>query len=705
MYQLAWQEFRGSDVVPDEKVGQPTQANSQEELDAIRRDCLEFGFGGFAVKKGLAFFRPYGRDFILKHKTGTVWDRGSVLHVAPAIPEPEEGVRLVCGESAKWGLPEVLKTKSGYFASLFRHSWSDGKGCLHEFVDFPGGEQAFLVAAAWLAVDETTLVGAPWPLRDCSAVCDAIWSAAYLDAPRLFRSAVRSWSLSGQRMEKDLVNVAGVLAEASLQFAEVAQSVVMEEIRQLLQHVPRNKIELTSNLLVAPAAALQILETRQVARQTLADHIKTVGDWVGSVISGPADWGPDLENWPSGPHEFAVKLFEMHETFFSTQSQALRQLFNHIDASEPILPPLSFRLSSVALTAWAEDEEKSLDMYSRLWGNAVEIFERSLGTTTTPAEVAVHPACISGLFGVGNPAAGGNGIFGFDVLARSMVPPAAASVVLSRVLSSWSAEASGDSETDAADVILEGVVNDRQQLYTMLKRVWQRMVEDGKDLQLRSTDWGTLQDFAVPELQAALMRAIAGFTNASEDDWARSNSRIDEAVRLLFRVLFQATGGLNGVGFPIFFLRELRDQSRACTDLAARCAVSRLRETHALEKRQAWEIANELGPCIAWEEVQDSLIEIIVDMLREWLLSARRSCNEQDCVEAEMSVTRLLAELPLRRLQEPSRALGPPFPAHVLAGLAFRECSGQRCEIEFLRAEIARLSDEVERLSMRNPSG
>lgn len=687
-----WLLFEGTDVIPDERVGRPLPATAEEDIAALKRDCLELGYGGFVVKRGMATFRPYNRSFLLEHKMASLWERGSTLHIAPEAVERVNLVQVHCGERSAWADPTTLAAKSGYFASVFRHAWADAEGC-HRFGSFPGGDRAFAMAMAWLSADEGAAVGEPWPLRDQSDVCLAILAAAYLASPKLLRASVRSWSLAAERVRDERLAVASAIVEASLQFEGEEQDLVISELKVLLHEVPRHQLLLVPEFLVAPAAGLAILEARQSAGETLVSKLRSVGGWVGSVIVGSgsdrAAHGPAVDV-PFTPSDFAVQLFDQHEPYFLARLPALRQLLGHVDALAPIAPPLCFRIAAAAFAATSVDEDDAFA--GRQF--AVDIFERSLGAAECPAEIAADPACVSGLFGAGGRAVGSS-MLGLDVLARPLVPPAAAAVVLSRVLSSWAAGESREGGADAADVILAGVVSDRQQLRTMLNIALPRIAEEA--VPETGSDWGTCFDYAVPELRAALQHAV-------------TSGDLNDTVRLLFRVLFQPTGGLPGLRFPLTLLAELRSHNTTCICQAARCAVSRLREVFRLEEepRRSWKLAEDTWPCIAWDLADVSLLEEAVEMLREWLLVAKRAAETPEGraarASAKLAATRLLLQLPLHQLPAPEVLLGPPVPAHVLAALAHRgaertasRLAALQAENEALRGDLARLSIEVRR--------
>mmetsp|Transcript_145961 Transcript_145961/g.467971 ORF Transcript_145961/g.467971 Transcript_145961/m.467971 type:complete len:600 (-) Transcript_145961:92-1891(-) len=590
------------------------------------------------------------------------------------------------------------------------------------------------VALAWLSTTSGAAVGEPWPLRSCDDVCDAVASAAYLDAPRLVRAAVRSWSLGAERAREEQLRVAGAIVEATLQFEDSDQELVIFELRQLLHNLPKHQLVLAPEFLAAPAAGLEILEARQVAKETLMGHMKQVGEWVGSVM-GRADGGDHRSHSGTDPEaplsssEFAVRLLDRHRAYFLARRVALRQLLGHVDVSTAISPPLCFGVASAALAASsALPGDLAGDASEPFPGRAmaVEIFERSVGAVEFPAEAAADPSCVNGLFGAGGRTLGDD-VLALDVLARPLVPPAAASVVLSRVLSSWGAiEAcsctdqngcEGGDGSDAADVILAGVASDRQKLRLMLQQALPRIAEESDPA---GSDWGTSFDYAVPELRAAFARAVSSASSSPSNRGASSAAAgeevamggsvvVDDTVRLLFRVLFQPTGGLPGVAFPLSLFGELRGHNAHCRSLAARCAVARLREMFAFDPRRAWRVADSVWPTISWDDAEESLLEDVVAMLRSWLIAAKRAPSaapapvveapgRDNKAEAKLAVVRLLAKLPLHRLSNTEHLLGPPVPAHVLALLAQRGVERDSQRISALEAENERLRSDVSRL-------
>lgn len=692
MDEEGWILFEGADSAPH-RAGGSVPVPSEGKLAALRKDCLHLGYGGFVVKRGVATLRPLGRAFLLEHKTTTWLDRGSMLYVAPessgaeSLTASSREVLLKCATSRVYADPEQLAANSGYFASVFRHSWADAEEC-HTFSEFPGGEAAFALATAWLVAHPGSPVGEPWPIQDRHDVCILIKAATYLDSPQLLRAAVRSWSLFEERGTEDRLLVAGAISEASLQFEGPGQDLVISALLMLLQDLPKHQLALAPEFLAAPAAGLTVLEAKESARETIIGAMRSVGGMVASVISGSGgersvpNEDPDS---PLSPNDFAVRLFDQHEAFFIQQPPVLRRLLRHIDASVPIVAPLCYRLAAAAVDPAMVAEDPSFHSLG------IDIFERSISSARCPAEAAADPACVEGLFGAGGrrPA---DGVVGLEVLARPVVPPAAAGVILSRVLSSWAA-AESSAGADAAAVILAGVASDRQRLRILLEAVLPRIADEGGAE--TGNDWGSNFDYAVPELRAALVHALT------------TRAELDHTVRLLFRVLFQPTGGLPGINFPLSLLEELRGHSHTCLALAVRCAVGRLRDLFAEAPGSAWRSAEEAWPWISWGAATEELLEDVVAMLRDWMaftVSASSATEGKGKGSAggspEAAMIRLLLQLPLERLPRPEVLLGPPVPAHVLATLAFRATGSLTAKIARLEEENQALHAEIERLSV-----
>merc|ERR1712136_342714 len=145
----------------------------------------------------------------------------------------------------------------------------------------------------------------------------------------------------------------------------------------------------------------------------------------------------------------------------------LRRVLGYIDPCTPVDSPMCFRVAAAACAA--EGGSFAGEQIAR------GIFECSLAATRSPTLTASHVDCVAGLFGAsgGNcaasaPSAPDSGevcrqsptaVMGLDVLVRHLVPPAAAAVILSRVLSSWAASEAGN-DADAVDVILSGLRSD-----------------------------------------------------------------------------------------------------------------------------------------------------------------------------------------------------------------------------------------------------
>jgi len=492
------------------------------------------------------------------------------------------------------------------------------------------------------------------------------------------------------------LRVAEAIVGASLQFGGDDQEIVIGELREILQELPKHALTLAPEFLAAPAAGLAVLEVRHAARESLYGHIKNVGSWVGSVInSGGERTGQGTEaDAHLSPHEFAVRLFDEHEPTFVARKDALRQLLRYVDAGIPVEPPLCFRLAAAAAAAEAVHDEEVF-AGQRL---AVDIFERSVGAVPDPAQAASDSACVVGLFGAGGCHAAGEAPLSLGVLARPLVPPAAAAVVLSRVLSSWAMAESGQHGADGADVILAGVASDRQQLRTLLTAVLPRIAgESGTGL---GTEWGSSFDYAVPELRAAFVSAAAAALApaGARDDGPRAP---DEILRLLFRVLYQPSGGLPDVRFPLGLLAEVKDHNPACAALVAQRVLAELAAAAAPEGGRAWALAEELWPLVSWDSADQALVESAVELLRAWLAAGAGPAGGAGRPPPEGTAARLLRGLPLERLRDPEELLGPPVPAHVLACLARRmqeQCASRIAELEMvnetLRQELARLGTE-----------
>eukprot|EP00931_Biecheleriopsis_adriatica_P075690 TRINITY_DN49493_c0_g1_i1.p1 TRINITY_DN49493_c0_g1~~TRINITY_DN49493_c0_g1_i1.p1 ORF type:complete len:700 (+),score=171.50 TRINITY_DN49493_c0_g1_i1:49-2148(+) len=690
----SWQCFEDHDAPSDESTGHAVAASTPEEIAACRRQCLSLGFGGFVVRKGQATFRSRAS---LEQLSCGFFDRGAVLHVAPGCQDAdaasEECADIVFKEVTFSCSRTTLEARSGYFASAVRHAWQDslaeGSTEKHAFVEFPGDLRAFEIAMPWLMTAEGSPVPAPWPITELEDVCLLIEAALYLDAPSLLCAAVRSWRLAAARERQQVLHLAGKMAEASSRFAcgEGGQELIIWEMREMLQQLPRHQMQLAPEFTSSPIAGLVALETRQSASETLVGHIKTVGSWVGAFVNGYAGdrQGQVIEE---SPHDFAVQLFDLHEDYFRERLPELRRLLRHMNPSQPISAPLCFRVASAAALAAAE-EGNEVFAGLRL---AVDIFERSLGAEEDPAEAASHDACVVSLFGAG--ARGAVATIGLEVLARPLVPPTAAAVILSRVLASWSVLETS-SCMDAAAVIYSGIGSDRQGLRKMLLAALPRIeAEDGQPGNA-GTEWGSSYELAVPELRAAFAGAAAG---ALERCGLEGEGLAEESLCLLFRVLFRPTGGLPGIRFPLSLLRLLPQQGGQCAALAATRLLEELRLLE--DKRRCWSLAVSAWPAIDWEAQEEQVLLEAVTLLRTWLQEAEGSALPEERA-AQRKATQLLTKMPLHRLPLTEELLGPPVPAHVLALLALQrqQSTEERLarletENEALRAEVARLRQE-----------
>ncbi|CAE8587610.1 unnamed protein product [Polarella glacialis] len=725
-----WERFEDHDAPSDDPSGHAVRAASPEDVAVCMKECLSLGFGGFVVRKEKATFRPLGRLALIDQRTSGFWGRGAILYVVPdeaavhaaellhPIPGEERvEVTLEGGEEeeacfAAEASASILKSRSGYFESAFRHNWQDGVAtegvAKHCFKEFPGGSRAFEFAMAWLSTAEGKAVGSPWPILDCADACALTGSAAYLDSPSLLRAAARSWRLAAARGRQELLQVAGAVAEASPQFgAGHGQELVVQELRDLLQEMPKHHLQLAPEFAASPVTGLAALEARHSARETLVGHIKTVGNWVGSVIGGESRRAPTSED---NPHDFAAQLFELHEPYFVSSPPELRRLLRHVDPTHPIPAPLCFRLAAAAASAAAVAEDEVFAGH-RL---ALDIFERSLGAESDPASAASDDACAVGLFGAGLREPTSPPALGLEILARPLVPPAAAAVILGRVLASWAARSPSSEGGDAAEVIFAGVVANRQGLRTMLSAALPRIEAEDRTNQERGSslggaaamarsrsgesEWGSCFDLAVPELRAAFQGAAA----AAVDRAGLAGEGIaDETLSLLFRVLFRPTGGLPGVRFPLSLLRQLRHQGGPCSALAAERLLEELRISQRGSAGR-WQLAQSLWSSVDWDAQHEELLEEAANLLRQWLGEAEVDGGSS---RAQAAV-QLFSALPLQRLPRPEELLAPPVPAHVLAML------GHRCQLQnatrlavlesenvVLREHISHLQNEIRRSS------
>jgi len=689
-----WECYQDYDAPCDDSEGHSLAAGTPEELSQCRLQCLSLGFGGFVVRKGQATFRGQTRSELLELKTHGFFDRGAVLYVLPDAAqkssEEDDSVQISFEEVSFAAKAATLASQSGYFASAFRHSWQDGGGGteMHRFQEFPGGQRAFELALVWLSTAEGMSVGHPWPIEDRDDACLLAEASMYLDAPALLRAGARSWRLAAARSRQDMLRVAGALAEALSQFPPgEGQEIVVQEMRDMLQELPKHQLQLASEFTTSPIAGLAALEARIIARETLVGHIKTVGNWMGSVIGSGERRERVASNTEDSPHDFAVRLFELHEQFFLAKMPERRRLLRHVDPSQPIAAPLCFRIAAAAALAAAE-EGYEVFAGKRL---AVDIFEHGLGVEPDPASAASDDACVCGLFG----ASQDDPALGLEVLARPLVPPAAAAVILGRVLASWAA----GEVADASVAIYDGVASDRQGLRAMLQAALPRIeAEDSQSSPVGGTEWGSSFDLAVPELRAA----FAGAASAAVKRAGLAGEGIeDETLSLLFNVLFRPTGGLPGVSFPLNLLSKLPQPAGGQSAvLAAERAIEELKLQEKGTGR--WQLAQGVWSSINWDVQSETVLEEVVALLRRWLLEAEDG-SSRDCKAAQAASVRLFGALPLQRLAEPEELLGPPVPAHVLATLARREQHSVEERLAFLESENTALRIEIRRLRSEIP--
>jgi len=689
---MDWEIFEGQDVLLDEPPGKTWPAASEAEILACREECLALGYGAFAVKRSVASPRPLPRAEVLDRKLAVFWARGTALHVAPSAPKPEDqsegdstsaNARFVVirhGELMRRASAETLAAKSGYFEAAFRHDWSDGdrEEGSHTFEAFPGGERNFELALAWLAAEPGFEVGGPWPISQWEDVREISGAATYLDAPRLLRAAARSWRLALPRNKEELLRVAAIVVTASLQFVGAGHDLLIEDLQAMLQELPKHQLVLSEELLAAPAAGLAVLEVRDAARQTLVGHIRTVGGWVNSVIGGSDRARNDARSSFATPHEFATQLFARHGSYFEDNLPALMCLFRHIDTSMPTPEPLCFSLAAAAAAINEEGKEDFMEL-------ARNIFEHGIGASLDPAQAAADEACVVGLFGAGTRQASPRRLLSLDVLARPLVPPAAAAVILSRVLSSWaSGESKGD--FDAAGVILAGVVSNRQGLRSLLEAVLPRIAERGAAG--GATEWGDCFDYAVPELRAAFA-------------WAAADGHVAaETLSLLFRILFEPSGGLQGIHFPVEMLRELRSHSEECRALARQSAMTEL--GRCSDGAAALMAAEKVWPIVTFDELDARILEDLVALIRQWLTEVKSIQQGDERIELKARALRLLQQLPLHQLPDPVNSLRPPVPSHALAALALQTCEEGAARLAALEVENAGLRREVAQLRGEN---
>lgn len=578
----------------------------------------------------------------------------------------------------------LLETRSSYFASAFRHCWTDGiridGDSRHVFQEFPGDKRAFDLAMAWLSTAEGTAVGDLWPMVEISDVFLVMEASVYLDAPLLLCAAARSWRLPATRSRDELLMLAASLAEVSSRFASgQGQEMVVQEMRDVLQELPKHQLHLAPEFTTSPVAGLVALEARDVARETLVGHIKTVGHWVGSVMGGSERRDSGGYSSEGSPHDFAVKLFELHETYFEANMPELRRVLRHVNPSQPIAAPLCFHLASAAALAAAEGGSEVFAGY-RL---ALDIFERSIGAEADPASAASNDACIGKLFGA-NAHGGVTQTLGLEVLARPLVPPSAAAVILSRVLASWAGHEKSK-EIDAADVIYAGIHSDRQGLRAMLVAALPRIDAESNEAHSAASEWGSCFDLAVPELRAA----FAGAAVSTVDRIGLYGADLaDQTLILLFKVLFRPTCGLPGIRFPMSLLQHVQHEIGNGAALAAERVLDELKMLQ--DRHNNWQLVRQLWDLIHWEQQSESLLEEATSLVRDWLA-------DEETIDAAVAV-QLLAALPLNRLPRPEELLAPPVPAHVMALMAHRQQAIFQERLMFLEHENASLRQELQRL-------
>jgi len=283
---------------------------------------------------------------------------------------------------------------------------------------------------------------------------------------------------------------------------------------------------------------------------------------------------------------------------------------------------------------------------------------------------------------------------GLDVLVRHLVPPAAAAVILSRVLSSWAASEAGN-DADAVDVILSGLRSDRQKLQLMLTTGLPRMVEDRAPE--FGVEWGSNFDYVVPELRAAFERSVAHMHS--------TRVRPDSATILLFRFAFQASGGFPDVRFPLSLLVELREHNSVCASMVVQRVLRELREAADEDGTGGWDAAEEVWPAVSWDTVDLPVLEEVVAMLKGWMSDVRVHLPRAKARVKKALVVRLMCKLPLHRLSDPEVELGYPFPAHVLAAHAQKHAQQALARIAVLEASNIALRAELDHLRSTSRSG
>lgn len=731
-----WELYHNTDAPAEEhqQPGRHLSAATEEELESLKADCLSLGFSGFVVKQGRATYRAQPRAELLQKRNSGWWPaRGNKLYVAPApgdavdflLAVPQEGLaasqgcsssssstgrpgltEVVFGSCCFRADPQLLVSRSGYFESAFRHDWGDAarSSARHSFQEFPGGELAFTIALRWLSTPPTSATGPPWPIQDLEQANLGLEGAAYLDSPLLARALTLSWHLAAKRSREDLLKMAGVLSIHLSSFNPEGQQLLIKELRFMLEELPKHQLALSTEFLASPTAGLAVLDARDAARESIVGHIKNVGGWVNAVLSGDTSITYHEDSPIRGPHDFAVRLLDRHEGFFLQRLPVLRRLLRHVEPSTPIAVPLAFRVAAACIAAEVEGDSEVF-AGQRI---ALDVVETSVAHAPDPAQAASEEACVVSLFG-----AGGNApLINLDILARPGFPPAAGGVVLSRVLSSWAAGEGRESTGDPADIILDGVVKDRQRLRSLLLATVHRLgAEEAGDAERRhdGAEWGTLGDLAVPELVSAFSLAVTKALQraATESETGRmpevfvGEAQVDETLRLLFKLLFRATGGLPGVHFPLALLADLRGHTAA--GLGIRRA---LQELHLLkgDEQRTWREAEAVWPLLAWDGAEVAQLTEAVRLVREWLTAAKASDHFVKR-EAKAAAVRLLARMALHKLSEPEDLLGPPIPAHVIALLVLRRQEQSAARIEALEAENSVLRTEIDRLTLTQRAG
>eukprot|EP00929_Paragymnodinium_shiwhaense_P037707 TRINITY_DN20044_c0_g2_i1.p1 TRINITY_DN20044_c0_g2~~TRINITY_DN20044_c0_g2_i1.p1 ORF type:complete len:787 (+),score=189.48 TRINITY_DN20044_c0_g2_i1:118-2478(+) len=761
-----WQEIDNCAVHLEDVAPKYLPAATEEDICARKAECISMGYGGFVVRRDKASLRPVSRQRLLRDKVGTGFYESARLYVAPAAVEVDEAddsaVTLRYGAVSRRACRELLQERSGYFASRFRHNWADSGGmagyvvsssssscpsggscgssadaAAASFADFPGGERAFEIAAAWLARSgQSDVLGEPWPVVQTEDAELAIHAAAYLDAPGLLRSAVLSWLHRQDRQPPELLGVAGAMVTASLQFESAVQDLIIEDLRSMLREIPRHRLALTSDFLVSPAAGLAVLDVRDTAKESLVGHIKNVGGFLGAVIkqhtserkgsdppAGTSAQEAELQALCSTPHEFSVRLLVEHQGFFAENLPMLRRLFRHIDETQPIATPLCFHVAASAALAEQMTEDEVFAGYKL----AVDIFQRGLSASADPVTAAAEEACASTLFGAGETKA----VLDLDVLCDTLVPPAAAAMVLNRVLSEWAkadsratAASNGSTATamgrkgqadSALETITAAIEGDRQGLRRLLLQLLPHIRQaDGVEL-LEGCTWGTIFDLAVPMLRAAFM-------HVAERALAEEHA-IDDTMKLLFQIVYRPSEGLPGESFPLELLLELKEHS-APTQVLARNRV--LQELEALLKepyvlrssgnlhghaaclRKLWKTAMRLWAAGDWERAGPGAMQRAVCFVKKLLKESEECKDPEVAQEGSEATVEMLGRLPLEQLLDHNSSttglsvsrsalqlLGPPIPAHVLGSLALQAASANVERLRKLEDENMVLKEEL----------